>query len=151
MVLITINFYFKGMKILRLPYAVESCYENASDMTLWHLLFWIRRTFLNFLIMWKCQRLILLLMHLLHLRWVWYSLINDIILDSNSLGHCTIKIYLVNNLIVIIQDTVNHDILLKNYHYGIRGSEHKLLSSYFLRRKQFTKMGSFLSELAYIL
>jgi len=49
-------------------------------------------------------------------------------------------------------DTVNHEILLKKlFHYGIRGNAFKLLSSYLSGRSQFTKMGSFLSVLAFIL
>ena len=49
-------------------------------------------------------------------------------------------------------DTVSHDVLLKKlYHYGIRGSAHKLLSSYLSGRKQFTKIGNCISLLAFIL
>ena len=49
-------------------------------------------------------------------------------------------------------DTVSHDILLKKlYHYGIRGRAYHLLASYLTRRRQFTKVGNFLSFLAFIL
>ena len=49
-------------------------------------------------------------------------------------------------------DTVSHDILLnKLYHYGIRGNAYRLLSSYLSGRKQFTKVGNFISGLVSIL
>ena len=49
-------------------------------------------------------------------------------------------------------DTVDHKILLKKlYHYGVRGNAYRLLSSYLSDRKQFTKIGDFLSDFAYML
>ena len=49
-------------------------------------------------------------------------------------------------------DTVSHDILLKKlYHYGVRGSAHRLLSSYLSGRKQFTKIGNSFSDIASII
>ena len=49
-------------------------------------------------------------------------------------------------------DTVSHDILLKKLqHYGVRGSIHKLLSSYLSGRKQFTKIQNSASDLDSVL
>ena len=49
-------------------------------------------------------------------------------------------------------DTVSHDILLKKlYHYGVRGNAYWLLKSYLSGRKQYTKVGNVVSELAFIL
>ena len=49
-------------------------------------------------------------------------------------------------------DTVSHDILLKKlYHYGIRGRAYNLIASYLTGRKQFTKVGNFISFLAFVL
>ena len=49
-------------------------------------------------------------------------------------------------------DTVSHDILLKKlYHYGIRGRAYNLLVSYLTGRKQYTKVGNFISLLVLIL
>ena len=49
-------------------------------------------------------------------------------------------------------DTVSHDILLKKlYHYGVRGKAHNLLKSYLLNRKQRTKVGNVLSDIAFVL
>ena len=49
-------------------------------------------------------------------------------------------------------DTVSHDILLKKlYHYGIRGTAHHLLKSYLSNRKQRTKVGNVISDIAFVL
>ena len=49
-------------------------------------------------------------------------------------------------------DTVSHDILLKKlYHYGIRGTAHHLLKSYLSNRKQRTKVGNVISDMAFVL
>ena len=49
-------------------------------------------------------------------------------------------------------DTVSHDILLKKlYHYGMHGNAYRLLASYLTGRKQFIKIGNFMSFLAFIL
>ena len=48
-------------------------------------------------------------------------------------------------------DTVSHDILLqKLHHYGVRGRAHSLLKSYLSNRKQRTKVGNVISDIAYI-
>ena len=49
-------------------------------------------------------------------------------------------------------DTVSHDIILKKlYHYGVRGKAHHLLKSYLSNRKQRTKVGNVLSDIAFVL
>ena len=49
-------------------------------------------------------------------------------------------------------DTVSHDILLKKlYHYGVRGKAYNLLQSYLSGRKQRTKVGNVISDLAFVL
>ena len=49
-------------------------------------------------------------------------------------------------------DTVSHDILLKKlHHYGIRGTAHNLLRSYLSNRKQRTKIGNVISDVAFVL
>ena len=49
-------------------------------------------------------------------------------------------------------DTVSHKILLKKlYHYGVRGKPHQLLKSYLSNRKQRTKIGNVISDIALVL
>ena len=49
-------------------------------------------------------------------------------------------------------DTVSHEILLKKlYHYGVRGKPHQLLKSYLSNRKQRTKIGNVISDIALVL